>query len=323
MVRVALPGAAMRARGTRLLLPAFMLALAAPALRADVLVNDTWLDSSRTDPAAPINSEMGVDSDLDGNLESAWYSSGTGASLTPSPGHLLMTMGTSSASWTTHFTPDGSPVTLLNAGDQLKITWQFTPNNVNASNTSQNFRIAVTDTPTAARLASDATPGTAAYTGYALFSNMGQTLGNANPFQLRERTNPGPGGSGAFLSSSGDWSALANGVSSGAAGYTSGTLYTMIMTLTRTAAGELDVNVTMSGGTLNGTGTASVSFTDPTPNGGSFSFDTFGIRPSDVASSASSFDTVLFKVEGPSVPEPASLAILGLSGLALVGRRSR
>src|SRR5690554_4420244 len=45
---------------------------------ADYIVNDTWADGSRTDPAGPVYSEFGVDADVDGDLESAWFaSSGT------------------------------------------------------------------------------------------------------------------------------------------------------------------------------------------------------------------------------------------------------
>ena len=36
-----------------------------------------WM-GTRTDPASPISSENGVDLDLDGDLESAWYRGGAG-----------------------------------------------------------------------------------------------------------------------------------------------------------------------------------------------------------------------------------------------------
>ena len=46
---------------------------AAAAGHAAVLVNDTWQDGTRTDPASPTYSENGTDTDADGNLESAWF----------------------------------------------------------------------------------------------------------------------------------------------------------------------------------------------------------------------------------------------------------
>jgi pectate lyase len=73
--------------------------------------------------------------------------------------------------------------------------------------------------------------------------------------------------------------------------------------MTRNAANGLEIVATMSGGTLNNSGTASISFTDAAPN--SLKFDTFGVRPSSAASTAGQFDTTLFKVEfipGATVP---------------------
>jgi hypothetical protein len=218
--------------------------------------------------------------------DSTWYNGGGGtlnpADGIPTTGHLIMTTNaTGSSSWTTYFTPPGTPVTLANVGDQVKLTWAFTPTGVNSASTSQDFRLAVVNTPDANRISSGS-PGTAAYTGYAMFMNMATTLGNGSSFQLRERTNPAPG-TGAFLATGSDWTGLANGASSGVPGYADATLYTFTFTLTHNAADGLDIVATMVGGSLNGTGTATVSFTDETPNGGSFSFNTFGIRPSSMA----------------------------------------
>lgn len=298
------------------------LALAASlsaAAHAGVVVNDTWIDGNRNDPAAPVYSENGVDLDGDGNLESAWFQGGGGTLDPVGPGGPLAGVlgATGSSSWTTYFTDEANPVTLAAAGDSMKVTWRFTPVTVNAANTSQNFRIALVDSPSAARLAANGTPGAGAYTGYSIFGNMAQTLGNSNPFQLRERTaNPGSG----FLTTSGDWTALANGATSGAAGYAGGTEYTLEWTLTRNAANGLDISVVMSGGTLNNTGSATVNFTDATPGG--FSFDTFGLRPSDAATTAAEFNTSLFRVEFTPVPEPATLG-LALGGLAALAARRR
>ncbi len=117
--------------------------------------------------------------------------------------------------------------------------------------------------------------------------NMATTLGGTTPFQLMERSAPGT--SSALLSSSSSWTGLANGAVNGHIGYASGTQYTFVMTLTRNASSGLDITVTVTGGSLNNTGSASVSFTDNTPN--SFSFDTFALRPSSANDSAAQFDT--------------------------------
>jgi hypothetical protein len=294
-------------------------------LSAAIIVRDNWRDGTDDDPASPVYSENGVDADLDGNRESVWYQGGDGTlnPVTvggPQRGAFSDPVGGgASASWTTYYTPEATPITLANTGDRMRLTWVFTPTGVNAGNTSQNFRLAVVNTPGANRLAANGSPGTAAYTGYGMFMNMGTTLGNANPFQLREHDN-----NGAMLSASGDWLALANGATSGNTGYASGTRYVYTMTLTRTAGGQLQVDSTMTGGSLDNDGTASVSFLDATPNGASFSFDTFSLRPSGATTTAGAFDTDLFRVDYlPYVPEPSTLLLLGLGGAALAMLRRR
>jgi hypothetical protein len=322
-----------RAWGTGVLSVAALTAAAAilpigDAAHAAVItvVNDTWLDGTDSDPASPTYSENGNDADLDGNIESAWFQGGVG-SLDPvglgGPQRGNMTAGgTSSASWTTYFTSEAQQITLAQ-GEKLKVTWQFTLTNVGANNTSQNFRIGLVDTPSASRLAANGSPGTSAYTGYSIFANMSNTtLGNSNPFALRERVVA----SGASLGTATDWGAngvangtLANGATTGNAGYTAGTLYTFIMELERTALDEMIVNSSIAGGTLDGDGLATVSVTDASANG--FTYDSFWVRPSGATTTAELFDTSLFKVEYTNVPEPASLAMLGLAGLAAIRRR--
>lgn len=296
------------------------LANAAPV----VIVNDTWRDGTRTDPAAPVYSENAVDGDVDGDVESAWFLGGAGTLDPVGPnGPLrgqLVTATASSSTWTTYFTPEASPVTLGAQGDSMKVTWIFTPTTVGAANTSQNFRVALVDSPSASRLAVDGAPGNATYTGYGMFMNMGPTLGNSNPFRLVERSDPTT--ASALLSSSGSWAGLANGATSGNAGYTSGTEYTFEMLLTRNALDGIDFQVSMRGGNLDGDGEALVVFTDSTPNGGSFSFDTFSIRPSDAGTTAAIFDTRLFRVEYTPIPEPtAAFGLMAAAGLGLVRRR--
>lgn len=272
-----------------------------PAVSNPILVNDTWQDGTRDDPAAPDYAEnngvSGTDADDDGDIESAWFKGG-GGSVDASKGHLIATQTTSSQSLFTYFAPAGKAVELKNPGDQLKITWVFTPTGVNTTNTSQGFNVAVALTPDGtARPTGDASIPSAAYTGYAVFMNMGQTLGNGNSFQLRKWSLTA-GSAGNLLGTSGNWATiLGNGAVSGAHGYDSGTQYTFTLTLTRDVLtpANLNITTTMTGGTFNNTGSATVSATDTTP--ANFKFDTFDIRPSSEALTATSFDTTLFKVE--------------------------
>lgn len=285
----------------------------------DIVVNDTWRDGTRSDPVVPVYSENGVDVDADGDIESAWFRSGAGT-LDPvgNGGPLrgsMPTGGTSSATWMTHFTPEASPVSLA-PGDRMKVTWNFTLSNVNAGNTSQNFRVALFDSPNGSRATVDPFTGANdAYTGYSMFMNMGPTLGNSSPFQLRERNIA----SGDLLGTSGNWANLVNGASSGNAGYAAGTPYSMEWNLLRNLAGELEISVRMTGGNLNNAGFALASFVDTTPQ--PFTFDSFAIRPSGATTTAETFDTSLFKVEYIAVPEPASLSALAMVGAMALRRR--
>jgi pectate lyase len=267
------------------------------------IVNDTWQDGTRADPAAPVYSENGMDSDADGDLESAWYFTGSsGTSMTASPGHLITTVGSSSSSWMTYFTPEGSEINLASPGDSMKITWVFTPATIGANNTSQNFRMAIVNTPSGSRLTADGGPASAAFTGYAMFMNMGGTLGGSKPFNLMVRNVA----SSDLLSTSGNWLSLTNGATSGNHGYDSGTQYTFVITMTRNAANGLEIAASMTGGTLNNSGTAALTYTDAVPN--SFTFDSFALRPSAAASTAAQFDTTLFKAEFIPGATPPSIS---------------
>lgn len=277
---------------------------------AAILVNDTWIDGDRT------TQEAGTDADFDGDIESAWF--GTVATLAASPGKLTGSVGAGSSSWTTYLTAEGSEATLVNPGDTLTVSWTFTLTGTNATNASQSFRLALVNSPGAARQIADGNPGSAAYGGYGMFMNMGQTLGHANPFQLMERTDPVT--ASALLSASGSWTARDDQESISTPGYADAISYTFMMSLSLTALSELSINVTMSGGALGGDGVLQASYLDATPS--SLSFDTFSLRPSNAAGSATTIDTTAFSASLTSIPEPSTVTALGgLALFALLRRR--
>jgi hypothetical protein len=282
----------------------------------------------------PQFSENGVDFDSDLDLESVWLQGGTGTLNPVEPGGPLRgTPLASSASWTTYFTPESAPVNLSAAGHQLKVTWIFKPSGVandDMQNTGQNFRLAVVDSPAGNRLFVPGSPqGNVAgetYDGYAMFMNMDQTLRRSSPFSLMKRV---AGDNLGFLSASGAWASLIDDGATGNPGYVSDTTYTYTMTITRNALDGLDIVSRMEGVGLGpgNQGFLQVMFTDASPT--KFTFDTFGIRPSSAATTATTFDTASFRVElttgvpvANPVPEPAA-GVLAVLAAAMLGRRRR
>jgi hypothetical protein len=295
---------------------AFMWSMTASAVD---LVNDTWQDATRTDPASPVYAEnnglIGADADVDTNLESAWFSS-PGAALTPSVGHLTMTQQSGSSSYTTFFTPSGTAVA-LGQGDALRVTWVFTPTGV-GTDTGRGLRMALVEGVDADRRTTDGSPNSSVYSGYRVSLNVAQAL-PANAIEIRERTNFNVEN---LLVNDDRWSGgLASAGTAGATGMVDGTQYTFTWTLTRTVLDELLVEAGVTGGNIHNSGALNVSFLDPSPNNNSFIFDTFALRPSSATATAASFDTTLFKVEYIPVPEPTALGLLGLAGLALRRRQ--
>jgi hypothetical protein len=280
--------------------------------QAQILVNDTWADGNR--------SSSGPDG---GGIDSAWYANST-ANLTASVGHLAGTVAAaSSASWTTYITDTfANSVNLANVGDSIKIAWVFSMTGVNAGNASQGFHMGILQSPNGGRLAADGTPASQVYAGYGSFWNIGTTLGRGNNdnFDLMEWAVSG--GANAFLSASAAYSKIGTGAGANTAtGYADGVTYTYQFTAARTASG-LQLDQSISGGTLNGTGGMTNSFLDTTVS--SFTFDTFGMRPTAGSVAATGFDTTQFEVEFiPAVPEPAAAALLGLGSLGLILARRR
>lgn len=289
----------------------FLLALALSA-RAQILVNDSWRDGTRTDPGAPTYSEFGVDGDSDGDIESFWIAANRATNFIAAVGSMTFypTSG-SSRGGLTYFTPAATPVTLAD-GQALKITAVFSPTSLAGQNSATTTRLAIADYTAGTRLTADGTSTSmngANVKAYGLFLNMGTTFGTS-PLSIRERTNPG---STDLLGTATDWTTLGSGGGqAGDPGYVNGATYTMTITLAR-SSGALNITAAVAGGSLN----ISHSVTDTTPS--TFTFDAFALR------AGTSTDTPImtfsnFKVE--VIPEPGALSLFGIAGIGwVVGRR--
>ena len=309
------------------------LALLVESASAVVIVNDQFRDANRTDPGTSTYSENGTDTDADGDIESAWFTSSSLSTTIVAPpaggtGNLAATAGSTpnvmrtaiaatSNSMTNYFTPSGSPVTLAAAGDAIKVTWTFVPTGITTTGTSQGFPFALANTHGVARLTGSVSPVAGDYQGYAVYSNFrAGTLGNSNPFQLKERGTA----MGNFLSTGSEWTAFTpnvSGAASGDGGYAEGDQYTLTFQITRNAGldtiggngddgVDIDVKMNQDTGTASlgpgGQGFIELTASDASPN--TFAYDMFGFRPSGSGGAATQFDTTLFRVETVSTATP-------------------
>ncbi len=305
------------------------LALSARA-QTNILVNDTWRAGNLITPAVPTYAEndgvTGTDADADGDLSSAWFKGGGGTlavvtNHTPVTGPNIMEGVTSGSSqhWYTYFTQSGSPVT-LSAGQEMKVTWAFTPNGVGSQNGNSALVVSLGLTPNGTRVTGNGSLPQANYTNaWTALMNMGTFFGTT-PIKLAKWT---LAGSGSLAGTAGNYSSptLASGGASLTTGYANNIQYTYVMDLNMTLSG-LQVTETMSGGSgtlaLGGSGTISATYLDTSFAGSSVSYDTFVIRPANNTSTANTFDTSLFQVEKISViPEPSTVALITM-GLGLI-----
>ncbi|WP_428938651.1 PEP-CTERM sorting domain-containing protein [Fontivita pretiosa] len=299
-----------------------------------VLLNDSFTDGSRLETNLPNESAVYVG-----------VSGSDGGSFSVVPGALQNIMGTSSRKNWTYFTadlsvPDGNQphnaVTQLNVGEILNASMSFRlPNGAtnNPGSAGRDFRFGIFHDPTDPRVQvdvnSDGGGGTAPWTdalGYAV-----QIPLNSNPtnttalFQVGKRTTSntsllGSGGAYTFAPTGGAPVAVA-----------ANTEYTLELSLSVVSSSQLDVTASLRQGstvlstyTVSDTGTAFGgtaigSGLLPGSQGIYLNFDQLFFRMSS-NTTASQVDITNFRVE--LIPEPASLGLIGLAGLAL-GRRRR
>src|SRR5262249_38444318 len=203
----------------------------------------TFADGNRSNTSLPTDSAVLIG-----------QSAGNGSNSV-SPGALSFVLPTNSLKVWTYFTsdlsaPDGNQphnsVTMLNVGDTLPASMSFRPSGVTSANTSKNFRFGVFFDPTDARVQADVNsdggggtnPWTDA-TGYAVQLPLNSNTTNANPLLIEKRTTSNT----SLLGSSGAYTAAATGGQ--AYSISSGTNYTLQLTLIVVSASQLDVTATL------------------------------------------------------------------------------
>jgi hypothetical protein len=290
------------------------LALGTMNASASVLLNDTFADGSRAETSLP-------------NESAVWVSHASGVTMGAGSLQFDQTASSGSQKMWTHFAADGSPVSLA-VGDQLIATIEFTPRNTLYDISNRSFRFGLFNDPTDPQVAADlnsdgggsGSPWTDA-TGYGvqIALSLGTTASTAA--NVGKRTDQA---NSSLMGSSGAWTFTNSG---NPIVNTLDTLYTATLSLNRLAVNQMQVTFAIAdaGGVISThtilddpTGTGEFG-TDPVAT----DFDQLFFRWSNNTQTADLFDFSRLSVEYIAIPEPATLSLLGLGGLALFLRRRR
>ncbi len=247
-----------------------------PVTSTNVLLDDFWLDGTRTDTALPD--------------ESAWFAN-VGSSLAGVPNALVGTPDPGSTmTWWTYFTSNSSGPVTLAVGDLLRVAARFTVGGSAAANSNRGLRLGLFNSSAGARTLTDgANPNGANHTGYMVNLNFGATIGLSSPLQILERTNfP----SANLLSTVADYVVLGQGGPSiGTAAFSNGLPYTLLLTAKRNS-GSVDLTIAFS--TTNGW---NMSYSTTDASATNANFDAFVFRPAAQPQTATNFTFAELKIE--------------------------
>jgi hypothetical protein len=287
----------------------------APSAQAAVIVDDSWADGGRDNGADP--------------LDSNWWTSANSNGIEVSTGSLGLVTGTSGRGIHTIFPTQ----TLANVGDKLTATYTFTTPATVGSGRSTGFRVGLFDTLGRAGLDADITASSGSpnpvygyyatndegLPGYMMDFDVGTGSEDIN---FRQHDTPvnvfAETPTGRLMGTTTGFTSISPSGPDGAYVFAANTTYTGSFMITRTSATEMELT-----GTL---GAASHTVTDvfDSADFGMLGFwansNVFGSSSSpNTADNGIDFSNV--KIEFTPIPEPASLALLSISGLLVTFRR--
>lgn len=287
----------------------FAAAMAVPAQGA-IIVDDSFTDGNLAKTGA---------------LDSNWWTSSSSSALEISPGALGLVTGTSGRGIHTVFAAQ----TLANVGDKIIATYTFTtPTTIGGtSSSSGSFKAGLYDTLGRAlnqdHTYSSGSPnsiygwntvggtGDAGIPGYMLDMDVNDPANN----DLNIREHVVGATNGQFMGTAANFSSLGDGPN-GVYTWAANTSYTGSITIERTGAGEVTLTATLGAETFSVVDNASPTFV--------YDMLAFHVNSNRFGSTNAQnspnngIDFTNVKIE--FIPEPASLALLGLGGLALLRR---
>ncbi len=245
----------------------------------------------------------------------------------PGPGMVALPVSGGSSLWLGYFTDitdTNVPPVDLDVGTTLKVTLPFVPASYTSFTTNGTVRFGVYDyadggTPLTgdSTAAGGSTGNGTSVRGYMLSLDFGPTFSASSPLSLLVRNALGDIN---LMGTTGDYQSMNSGPSGG--GFTgmpafqAGTTYTLVMSLSRTDVNSVDFTTTISGGGTNWT------FSSTDTNFAYHRFDSFGIRPSSLETTADQFTFPFFEVEVDQnpisvIPFPVSVQLSTPNALVL------
>jgi pectate lyase len=261
-------------------------------VQADVLLDDTWNDGTRTNQNLP--------------TESAWWFSYSAANAQTNAMFVPMRSDNTALLGVTYFT-DGltNPVRLL-VGESLIASARLVLSNVPPQNALLGFRIGLFNFADSSlspkRVSADGFSNSSqgnGVQGYALFQNMGTDFNDAVPMRIMKRTDPS---NSSLLGSSSAWTEVGlpffvqtNGF---ATGFTSGQEYVWQMTVQRTGTTAIAISMLWS----NTSSGAVMSYSQTDNSATNFSFDGLALRPLNTNTAAAAYTFKEVRVDYAAFP---------------------
>ncbi len=280
-----------------------------------VVMDDTFGDQLRDN--TPVTSNNSV-----------WRTSVSGdLSAFPGPGMVAIPVTGGSSLWLGYFTDitdTPTPPVDLAVGTTIKATLPFIPASYNSFTNNGSMRFGLYDYADGgsplivdSTAAGGSTGNGTSVRGYMLSLDFGPTFSVSSPLSLLVRDGISDIN---LMGTTGDYQSLNSGPSGGGFSNTpafhAGTTYTLVLSVSRTAANSCDFTAAISGGGTNWT------FTTTDTNFAYHRFDSFGIRPSSLETTADNFTIPEFKVEvvqNPATvtPFPVSIQQTGPNAVVL------
>ena len=260
-------------------------------VRADVLLDDTWADGTRTNQNLPV--------------ESAWWFSYSAATAHTNSLFVPMRSDNTALLGITYFT-DGTtnPITLA-VGESLTVSLRLALSNVPVQNALLGWRAGFFDFADSSlspkRVSADGFSNSSqgsGVQGYALFLNMGTNFNDQAPMRLLKRTGLS---NSSLLGASAAWTELGVPLFVQTAdfpGFTDGQEYLWQMMLERTNTTTIVISTLWS----NTTSGATMSYSQTDSSATNFSFDGLALRPLNTNTAAAGYTFLEARVDYAAIP---------------------